>query len=108
MLPRLRAYRGLLIGALLLLPVSSVFAMVVPYLTMLAIDDFIVPGIKAGSLAGVWGNLVELMMIASLARLPSPSLTKKTAISTIAWTACRTANNVALRWLFSEDLPTRS
>ena len=67
MLPRLRAYRGMLIGALLLLPVSSVFAMMVPYLTMLAIDDFIVPGIKAGSLAPFWEDLVELMVLAGVA-----------------------------------------
>ena len=67
MLPRLRAYRGMLIWALLLLPVSSVFAMMVPYLTMLAIDDFIVPGIKAGSLAPFWEDLVELMVLAGVA-----------------------------------------
>ncbi len=67
MLPRLRAYRGMLIGSLLLLPVSSLFAMMVPYLTMLAIDDFIVPGIKAGSLARFWGDLVELMVLAGVA-----------------------------------------
>ena len=67
MMPRLRNYRRMLIGALLLLPVSSVFAMMVPYLTMLAIDDFILPGIDAGSLARYWGDLVELMALAGVA-----------------------------------------
>jgi len=50
-----------------MLPVSSVFAMMVPYLTMLAIDDFILPGLKAGSLDLFWGDLVNLMMLAGVA-----------------------------------------
>lgn len=59
--PLLARQRRDLLIVLLLLPLAALAAMLVPYLTKVAIDDYIVPAQQAGTLAGVYGPLLELV-----------------------------------------------
>ncbi len=63
LLPLLYAHRFRLLLVVLMMPVSAVMATLVPYLTKVAIDDYIVPASQTGRLADVaqpLGNLVAL------------------------------------------------
>lgn len=64
MWPRLLAHRWALATVLLLLPVSAVMATLVPYLTKVAVDEYILPAVAAGSLAAYLRPLIWLMALA--------------------------------------------
>jgi ATP-binding cassette subfamily B protein len=62
--PLLKHYRPRLALALCLVPVSAVMAMLVPYLTKLAIDDAIVPATAAKALGAHGATLTLLITVA--------------------------------------------
>ena len=64
MSPRLRAYRWQALLIALLLPVSSLMAMLVPYLTKVAIDEMIVPATQAGDVTPYLEPLWRLVGLA--------------------------------------------
>ena len=64
MWPRLRAYRWLALAVLALLPLSSAMAMLLPYLSKVAIDSFIVPAARQHDLTPYWTPLLHLIAIA--------------------------------------------
>lgn len=64
MWPRLRAYRWQALLIALLLPVSSLMAMLVPYLTKVAIDEMIVPATQAGDVTPYLEPLWRLVGLA--------------------------------------------
>jgi ATP-binding cassette subfamily B protein len=61
--PLLRRYWPHWAGVLIAMPVSTVMAMLVPYLTKIAIDEHIVPASAHGSVAEVWHPLVWLVAL---------------------------------------------
>jgi ATP-binding cassette, subfamily B, multidrug efflux pump len=65
MWPRLRAYRWQALAVLLLLPLSSVMAMLLPYLTKVAVDEFIVPAAQAHDLGPYREPLYHLIALAA-------------------------------------------
>ena len=62
--PLFRRYRKGLVTVVLMMPLASVMAVLVPYLTKVAIDDFVVPATEAGSLAGLYWPFVGLVAFA--------------------------------------------
>ncbi len=66
MWPRLRAYRWLGLAVLALLPLSSAMAMLLPYLSKVAIDAFIVPAARQHDLTPYWTPLLHLIAAASV------------------------------------------
>ncbi|MEM7250594.1 MAG: ABC transporter ATP-binding protein [Pseudomonadota bacterium] len=64
MRPNLLRYRWRLITVLLLLPVSAATAALIPYLTKVALDDYVVPAMEAGSMAGFYEPLVSIVGLA--------------------------------------------
>ena len=65
MRPRLVRYRGRFILVLALLPVSAAMAALVPFLTQVAVDDYILPAVASGG-AGPWREpLVALVGLAA-------------------------------------------
>jgi ATP-binding cassette subfamily B protein len=64
MAPELRAYRWGLAVALVLLPLSSLLAMLVPYLTKVAIDEYILPAVAAGDAGPYLEPLFRLIVLA--------------------------------------------
>ncbi|HEX9842382.1 MAG TPA: hypothetical protein VGC20_06505, partial [bacterium] len=54
MWPRLRAQRWAGLVVLLMLPLSSVMAMLVPYFTKVAIDEYIVPAAHLRDITPYW------------------------------------------------------
>lgn len=67
LLPLLRRQRRPLALALALMPVAAAMEMLVPLLTMVAIDDYIVPAARSGELAGVFAPLLMLAGLAAMA-----------------------------------------
>jgi ATP-binding cassette, subfamily B, multidrug efflux pump len=65
MWPRLRAYRWQALAVALLLPVSSVMAMLVPYLTKVAIDEMVVPAARLHDIGPYLTPLVHLAALAA-------------------------------------------
>ena len=63
--PLAYAYRWRLIIVLLILPISSLMATLVPYLTKVAIDEYIVPASQTGNLAAVYSPLMWLVALAA-------------------------------------------
>lgn len=63
--PLAYAHRRRLLLVLLVLPVSSIMATLVPYLTMVAIDEYIVPAMQTGDLAAVHAPLLRLVALAA-------------------------------------------
>ena len=61
--PGLRRYRFRLVVVLALLPVSAVMAMLIPYITKVAIDEHVVPSVGSGDLEAVVAPLTELAAI---------------------------------------------
>lgn len=59
------AHRTGLLIALVLMPVSAVMAMLLPYLTKIAIDELIVPASQSGNVDQMYGPLVNLIIAAS-------------------------------------------
>ena len=64
MWPRLKAYRWQALVVALLLPLSAVMAMLVPYLTKVAIDEFIVPAARLHDVEPYLTPLVHLIALA--------------------------------------------
>ncbi|MDH4248283.1 MAG: ABC transporter ATP-binding protein/permease [Deltaproteobacteria bacterium] len=64
MWPRILARRWSLLSVLVLVPLSALMAMMVPYLTKVAVDDYIVPASKLGSLAPFRTELLALITLA--------------------------------------------
>ena len=64
--PLLPPHRGRLTLVLLVMPVSSVMAMMVPYLLKVAIDDFIVPATESGEVAAIYEQLSSLVLMAAV------------------------------------------
>ena len=60
----IRRHRVGLVVVLLMMPISAVAAMLVPYLTKVAIDSLILPAAETGDLAGMREPLVELVTLA--------------------------------------------
>ena len=60
----LRVHRTGLLIALLLMPLSAVLAMLLPYLTKIAIDELIVPAAQTGDVASIYERLVRLVLLA--------------------------------------------
>ncbi|MDH5751503.1 MAG: ABC transporter ATP-binding protein/permease [Deltaproteobacteria bacterium] len=65
MWPRLREHRWRFIMVLALVPFSALAATAVPYLTKVAVDDYIIPAMQAGSLAAYREPLYWLVALAS-------------------------------------------
>ena len=63
--PLAYAHRRRLLLVLLVLPVSSIMATLVPYLTKVAIDEYIVPAMQTGDLAAVYTPLMWLVALAA-------------------------------------------
>ena len=63
MWPVLRRYWRCWIGVAVSMPLSVGMAILVPYLTMIAIDDYIVPASETGQVAPVWEPLLTLVAI---------------------------------------------
>lgn len=61
--PLAQRHRGQLAVVLLLMPLASVMAMLIPYLTKVAIDDYIVPAAEHGNLALVYEPLLGLVAL---------------------------------------------
>ena len=64
--PLAYAHRYKLAVVLVMMPVSSVMAMLVPYLTKVAIDEYIVPAARTGALEQVYGPLMQLGAVAAV------------------------------------------
>ncbi|MBI3992817.1 MAG: ABC transporter ATP-binding protein [Candidatus Lambdaproteobacteria bacterium] len=60
----IRTHRIGLLMALLLMPLSAVMAMLLPYLTKVAIDELIVPAAQSGDVASIYDRLVRLALLA--------------------------------------------
>lgn len=65
--PLLHAQRKRLLLVLGLMPVAALMTLVVPYLTKVAIDDYIVPAADAGSMTEVRGALIVLVLLGVVA-----------------------------------------
>jgi ATP-binding cassette subfamily B protein len=65
MWPRLRAQRWAGLVVLLMLPLSSVMAMLVPYFTKVAIDEYIVPAAHLRDITPYWEPLTHLIALAA-------------------------------------------
>ncbi|MEE8395503.1 MAG: hypothetical protein V3S29_05560, partial [bacterium] len=63
--PLLHAQRYKFLLVVATLPVGSVMAMLTPYLTMVAIDKYIVPAARTGNLEAVYEPLLQLIMWAA-------------------------------------------
>ena len=63
--PLAYAYRWHLLLVLLMLPLSALMATLLPYLTKVAIDEYIVPAAQTGNLAAVYTPLLELVALAA-------------------------------------------
>ncbi|MCZ6533183.1 MAG: ABC transporter ATP-binding protein [SAR324 cluster bacterium] len=64
--PLLSAHRFKLLVVLAMMPISSVLAALVPYLTKVAIDSYIVPAAQTGVLETVYQPLLNLVGLAAL------------------------------------------
>ncbi|MCZ6842387.1 MAG: ABC transporter ATP-binding protein [SAR324 cluster bacterium] len=64
--PLLYAHRFKLLVVLAMMPISSVLAALVPYLTKVAIDSYIVPAAQTGVLETVYQPLLNLVGLAAL------------------------------------------
>ncbi|MCZ6559161.1 MAG: ABC transporter ATP-binding protein [SAR324 cluster bacterium] len=64
--PLLHAHRFKLLVVLAMMPISSVLAALVPYLTKVAIDSYIVPAAQTGVLETVYQPLLNLVGLAAL------------------------------------------
>ena len=62
--PLINRHRRALMVVLAMMPVASVMAMLTPYLTKVAIDDYIVPAQRSGDLAAVYQPLLGLVALA--------------------------------------------
>ena len=62
--PLIRRHRRALLVVVAMMPVASVMAMLTPYLTKVAIDDYIVPAQRSGDLAAVYQPLLGLVALA--------------------------------------------
>lgn len=58
--PGLRRYRRRFLVVLALLPVSAIMAMLIPYITKVAIDDHVVPAVGSGQIDAALGPLSQL------------------------------------------------
>jgi ATP-binding cassette, subfamily B, multidrug efflux pump len=65
MWPRLLARRWLGLVIVLLLPISSAMAMLMPYLTKVAIDSHIVPAAREHAIGAHWEPLLQLVALAA-------------------------------------------
>ncbi len=63
--PLLARHRLRLLGALLVMPLSAVMATLVPYLTKVALDDYIVPAAQSGAVAQIYEPLAQLVALAA-------------------------------------------
>lgn len=66
MWPRIKQMRLSLLLVLSMLPVSVVASLLLPYLTMLAVDEYIIPATRAGALEPYMQPLTRLMAVASV------------------------------------------
>jgi ATP-binding cassette subfamily B protein len=61
--PTLRRYRLRFLVVALMLPVSTLMATLVPFITAVAIDDYVMPAVDAGSMEAYYAPLLELTMM---------------------------------------------
>ena len=64
MWPHFSRYRGRFAVVFVLLPVSAAMAALVPYLTKVAVDDYLLPAVAAGDLGASRGPLLALVGLA--------------------------------------------